>query len=720
VSLRRKLLVLFAAIALVPLAILAALELRASQILADKVAAQSESAIAGDITEILARTVQANSVYLNEQADVVELALQLQAAADERALGAPASRAPRYAATAFDGTKAGWPPGTALEQVGPKRVAVSTAVASLQFAPGADRGASDDVDRLSATLPIVRTLARDHPGLFLAQFTALENGAREDFPGHGNFPAGYDSRKSPWYVAAKAAGRRIWSPPIYSAWSGQLAFVAAMPIHAPDGTVTGVAASEVAIVDLLRHLDQRALRAGTAATSTSTLSGISDDLATILVTPAASTLAGKIDVFHILAQRSYNDEAADWRVVPALETIASDDYDGYTALVHDVAAGRSRTVRLPFGGRDSLWAVSPVPALGAAMLLVLPYDRITDAAAAAGATVATTANGQLRNSAILGLLILACVAVISFYVAGWATKSIRELALVAGRIGRGDLDARAVVRGTDEIAELAQAFNAMVPQLQNGLRMQHGLEIARAVQQNLLPVAPVHIPGFDIAGASEYCDETGGDYYDFVDLSRAGDQRLELAVGDVSGHGIGAALLMAGVRAALRASIDAREAPAASIGRANRLLCTDVGDGSFMTLALLQIDTGARTIVWVNAAHDAPAIYHRGSDTFLAADGADVPIGIEADWTYTEHTIELVPGEYVLALGTDGIWETENAAGVPYGRPRFRELVRAGAGRPAAEICASIMEDVAAYRGNAPPEDDVTLVIVAFTAKGPE
>jgi sigma-B regulation protein RsbU (phosphoserine phosphatase) len=718
VSLRRKLLVLLAVVALVPLAILAALEFRASQLLADKVATQSEAALAGDITEILARTVATNSVYLNEQADVVELSLQLQAAAVERALGEPAPRAPVFGAERFDGPASGWPPGTALEQTGPDRTAVSGSVASVQFAPGANRAAaSDEVRRVGRTLGTVRALARSYPGLFLSQFTALEDGARVDFPGHGNFPAGYDSRHSPWYVAAKAAGRRIWSPPIYSAWSRQLAFVAAMPVHGPNGKFAGVAAVEVAIVDLLRKLDRRALRVDAATNSS--LAGISDELDTILVAPAASTRSGKIDVFHILAQRSYNRTAADWRVVPALETIFSDDYAGYVELVHDVAAGRSRTVRLSYAGRDSLWAVSPVPALGAAMLLVLPYDRIVAAADIAGATVESTANGQLRNTAILGLLMLACVGVISFYVAGWATKSIRELALVAGRIGRGDLHARALVRGNDEIAELANAFNAMVPLLQNGLRLQHGLDVARTVQQNLLPLQSVRIPGFDVAGASLYCDETGGDYYDFIDLSRAGDRRLEIAIGDVSGHGIGAALLMAGVRAALRASIDAGEPPQASISRANRLLCTDVDDGSFMTLALLLLDADAGTIAWVNAAHDAPVVYHCESHDFLPADGADVPIGIDPNWAYAEQVLALRPGDYVLALGTDGIWETENAAGVQYGRPRFRDLVRAGAGRPAADICATIMDDVAAHRGAAPAADDVTLVIVAFTAKEP-
>jgi sigma-B regulation protein RsbU (phosphoserine phosphatase) len=710
---------LLAAIAIVPLAALAALEFRASQILADKVTTQSTAALAGDITEILARTVAANSVQLNELANVVELSLQLQAAAVERALGEPPPRVPVYPAAAFDGPRSGWPPATVPERIGSTLLPMSLAVASVSVPRGVDADAvSGDEERLAGVTGTLRDLALSHPRLYLSQFTALADGPRENFPGHGNFPADYDSRLRPWYVDAETRGRRIWSPPIYSAWSGQLTFVAAMPVRDPHGRFAGVSAIEVAIVDLLGRLDRRAVE--TDAATGSSMAGIGDALTTMLVVPAASTVSGRVDVFHILAQRSYDGVTGDWREMPALETIFSDDYAGYAALVRDVAAGHSRVVRLSYAGQDSLWAVSPVPALGAAMLLVLPYDRIAAAAGAAGATVESTANGQLRNSAILGLLMLACVAVVSLYAAGSATKSIRELAVVASRIGRGDLDARATVRGRDEIADLAAAFNAMVPQLETGIRMQQGLAIARAVQQNLLPLQPPVVAGFDLAGASVYCDETGGDYYDFVELEPSGSGRIDVAIGDVSGHGIGAALLMASVRAGLRASIDAGDAPVAAVRRANRLLCADVSDGSFMTTVLLGIDARAGTLEWVNAAHDAPVVYHRDEDRFVPAEGADVPIGIDENWAYAARSLVLGPGDVIVALGTDGIWETENSAGVAFGRARFRDLVRANAGRPAAEICRTIMNDVAAYRDDVPVADDVTLVIVAFTAKGPE
>ena len=409
-----------------------------------------------------------------------------------------------------------------------------------------------------------------------------------------------------------------------------------------------------------------------------------DEVATILVVPFATEGARAPNALRVIAQRSYQQQAANWAATPALETIDGGNSAVYDGLVGDVVAGRSATVRMTYDGTDSLWAISPVPALGAAILLVLPYARILAAADAASQAVRASANGQLRTSAVIALLVLACLAAIAYYVADLATKPIRELAQVAARIGAGDLNARATVAGNDEIAALAGAFNAMVPQLAAGLRMQHGLEIARAVQQNLLPLRPPVVPGFDIAGASEYCDETGGDYYDFVDLSHTGEGRVAIAVGDVSGHGIGAALLMASVRAALRASIDGDDSPEASMQRANRLLCADVDDGSFMTLVLALVDRSAGTLHWVNAAHDAPLLYHRTTNAFLETAGADVPIGIDPGWPYAGHELALPAGDFILAIGTDGIWETEDAAGKPFGREHFQELVRDTAGSSAA------------------------------------
>ena len=123
----------------------------------------------------------------------------------------------------------------------------------------------------------------------------------------------------------------------------------------------------------------------------------------------------------------------------------------------------------------------------------------------------------------------------------------------ATRIAGGDLTTRATVRTHDEIHDLAEAFNAMVPKLQEHTQMEHSLRLAKEIQQNLLPDGPPPIAGIDVAGSNTPADQTGGDYFDFLDLSAWKGSTLAVAVGDVTGHGIPAALLMATARSLLRA-----------------------------------------------------------------------------------------------------------------------------------------------------------------------
>lgn len=707
--------VLLAAVTLASLALLAALDFHSSARFADRAAVVRQESMTADLTRILANAVDANAQYLDQQAEIASLALRLDVAAVERSLDQPPPEVPLYFGERFDGPRAGWPPQTKLVRLGdaPTQIPNSYAVGVVTVPRGADRTAlHPDLLRLASTVPTARALDAEHPGLFLAQLTGLENGAHLNFPGHGNWPADYDVRKTLFYQKVKAVGERLWSPPIFTAATKQLAFTVAMPIRRRDGSFAGVSANVIAIVDVLRALKRRTVDQGQGAGAA--VVPLSENAASILVVPVRR--AGLPEALQILAQRSYNQNLHDWHVAPALDLISGANDPRYQAVVHDISAGRSGVARLPFDGLDSLWAYSPVTAFHAALLFVVPYGNILSAAAAASQPLRTAALAQLRESGALGVAIVLLMAVLSAYLASVAARPVQELATAARRIGSGDLEARVPVRGSDEIADLAMTFNAMVPALQRGLRLQQGLELAKTVQQNLLPLSPPQIPGFDIAGLSVYCDETGGDYYDFLDVSNDAEPSLTVAVGDVSGHGIGSALLMSSVRAMLRTSVVGREPPGRAMERANRLLCEDVHDGTFMTLILLTVQACSGTVRWVNAAHDPALLYCRDSDAFLATGGTEVAIGIDAGWRFTEQQLKLPAGDFVLAMGTDGIWETEDGAGAPFGRARFRELVRAHAAESAAEACRAIMAEVAQFRGDQPLRDDSALVVVKFSA----
>jgi phosphoserine phosphatase RsbU/P len=244
--------------------------------------------------------------------------------------------------------------------------------------------------------------------------------------------------------------------------------------------------------------------------------------------------------------------------------------------------------------------------------------------------------------------------------------------------------------------------------------LRQALALAEEVQRNLLPQAAPGLPGFDIAGTSLYSDETGGDYFDFIEASSERSNSFGIIIGDVTGHGVAAALLMTTARAFLRMRSFQPGSLSSVVDDVNRLLCADVGEtGRFMTLFYLAIDTENRRLHWVRAGHDPIILYD--ANTGEVADIPDQggpPLGIVTGARYAVNSAAgLVPGQVAL-LATDGLWESRNAEGEMYGKHRVRQALRLHADRPAADIVAAVLEGLRVFLGGTPPEDDVTLVAI--------
>jgi sigma-B regulation protein RsbU (phosphoserine phosphatase) len=232
------------------------------------------------------------------------------------------------------------------------------------------------------------------------------------------------------------------------------------------------------------------------------------------------------------------------------------------------------------------------------------------------------------------------------------------------------------------------------------------------VQQRLLPQHPPHVRGLDVAGHSTYCDETGGDYYDFLIVDEAAPDSVLVALGDVMGHGVAAALVMAGARAVLRDRASTAGSLSELLGRLNRLLAADLGGSRFMTMHLSVVDARAGTFRWASAGHDPAILYDPASGKFEESAEASLPLGILEDTEYAEHRYgPLRPGQ-VITVGTDGVWEMPNAAGEQFGKQRLREAIRAAASGTAAEIVRAILDRLTAFRGDSRPVDDVTFVVI--------
>ena len=239
------------------------------------------------------------------------------------------------------------------------------------------------------------------------------------------------------------------------------------------------------------------------------------------------------------------------------------------------------------------------------------------------------------------------------------------------------------------------------------------LLLAGEVQKSLLPQDKPVVKGLDIAGRNLSCDEIGGDYYDFIWRQGLGVGPFSVVVGDISGHGVDSALLMTTARAFLRMRASQPGTSSDIISAMNRHLAKDVLDtGRFMTLFYLSLDPDKKAIEWVRAGHDPALLYDPVRDTFEELKGGGVALGVVDDMEYHEHKRAGLTDGQIIAIGTDGIWESFNMQGEMFGKDRLRELIRCNADRSAGTILSKVYEDVKQFTAGRKSEDDITLVII--------
>lgn len=244
-------------------------------------------------------------------------------------------------------------------------------------------------------------------------------------------------------------------------------------------------------------------------------------------------------------------------------------------------------------------------------------------------------------------------------------------------------------------------------------RVRHALSLAMEVQQNLLPQTDPEVEGLDIAGASIYCDETGGDYYDYLGLNGSQKGKIGIVVGDVSDHGIPSALLMATARAIIRQGSSLSDEIEQVVSYANVQLVDDVKEtGRFMTLFYVEIDRPGEEIRWLNAGHESAIIYDSATDIFEElAGGKGLPLGLFKEAEYKLARRDIKSGQ-ILILATDGIWETMNPEGEMFGRDRMNHIIRQQASKTSKEIQQTLLGALSRFRRDGTVRDDMTLVII--------
>ena len=320
----------------------------------------------------------------------------------------------------------------------------------------------------------------------------------------------------------------------------------------------------------------------------------------------------------------------------------------------------------------------------------------------------------LRPTFLINSFIFMSVALIVTLLVGKnLAQPFSEIIRVLKNIRNGNLDKAVRVTTNDEIGYTGDVINEMTEGLKERKAMRHSLELAREVQQNLLPDTFPGTRGLDIAGRSIYCDQTGGDYFDYLELNGSNQRRMGVVVGDVSGHGVPSALLMATARAFLRL----RASMPGNIGQVltdvNRLLIRDVGDsGRFMTLFYLVIDPEEKSLKWVRAGHDAAILYNPENDSFEALYGRGIALGVDENWEYEENKKAGFSDGQIILIGTDGIWEARNARNEMFGKERLYEIIRQNAAASASEIVENVIASLDQFMQDHKAEDDITLMAI--------
>jgi sigma-B regulation protein RsbU (phosphoserine phosphatase) len=322
------------------------------------------------------------------------------------------------------------------------------------------------------------------------------------------------------------------------------------------------------------------------------------------------------------------------------------------------------------------------------------------------------------------LLILGAIWLVSARLVG----PILRLREGVREISDGNLDARVEgVETNDEIGELARSFNAMTADLRSHVdslaaarahreKIEGDLELARRIQRSLLPSTLPNAPGFDIAGWNLAADQTGGDYFDWLELP---DGRTIFTLADVTGHGVGPALIVAACRAYMRASTSygAAELTDAVI-RVNDLLHQDIPDGRFVTAAVGVLDPGSGEMAMISAGQ-APLLFYEAATGAVHCWHADgVPLGIMRSPPMDEpRRIVFAPGD-VLLLTTDGFMEWPNLGGTQYGVEGLEAFLRAHHHLAAETLIESLHASVLAHAEGVEQGDDLTALVIRRTEEG--
>ena len=238
------------------------------------------------------------------------------------------------------------------------------------------------------------------------------------------------------------------------------------------------------------------------------------------------------------------------------------------------------------------------------------------------------------------------------------------------------------------------------------IKMQEELRLAREIQQHLLPETPPIIAGYDIAAINIPAKEVGGDYYDFVRISQ---HTLFFCLGDVSGKGMPAALLVANLQAALHSQSFVSQTPKECVRNSNKLIHQNTDSNKFITLFYGLLSTESDQVTYCNGGHDQP-VYVKSDTEVKHLHTGGIPLGFLPDYDYQQVEMQFESGATLL-LYSDGVTEAMNHNEEEFGLDRLTETLKRNRNKRASEVIHEILEEIKRFSGETPQMDDVTLII---------
>lgn len=330
------------------------------------------------------------------------------------------------------------------------------------------------------------------------------------------------------------------------------------------------------------------------------------------------------------------------------------------------------------------------------------------------------ASSFVRLSTVAFTLLLIAI-LVGMYLSRRLTKPLADLADAADAFGQGNLAHRVVVKGDREVQALATTFNGMAESLQRYTRqleqesrkrerLESDLRIGAEIQQRLLPSEIPKCAGLDVAAWIQPARRIGGDYYDFA----AHDPScLLVALGDASGKGLPAALLITECASLLQAFVGEGYPLDELLARTNRLLCERLGSsGNFVTLFIARFDPEKRELRYSVAGHN-PAMLIRENRIDLLHCNKGLPLGIEASAEYEEYVLQIEAGD-TLAIYSDGVTEAQTPQAGLFGEERLQQILQEHRGAPSQAIIDAVRKDVGVHMRGAEAFDDMTLVVVTL------